>query len=305
MSNQAVSALLRRQHGVASRTQLLACGVAPHQIRRALRVGDWIPVHDGVYRHAVVPRSWEARLLAACLHLDGVASHRSAARLHGLESVRTARIELSVAHGRWRRVDGVILHQSTQMGLVEATHQAAIPCTGLGRTVLDLGAVLPARLVEDVVDETVRRRLLDWDDLYGVLASHSRKGRNGCGPLRAVLDERCGEERVPLSSWSRKVANLLVAHGLPEPRLEYRVLDDAGNLLAQVDLAYPAHHLAIELDSVRWHHNRASFEGDRSRVRRLATAGWQVLPLTWQQYLEEADVFVGQVRHLLSPSRGA
>ncbi|MDG2114669.1 MAG: hypothetical protein P8N02_18925 [Actinomycetota bacterium] len=153
-----------------------------------------------------------------------------------------------------------------------------------------------------MVDQVIRTRRLRWQDLYKVLAVHSRRGRNGCGYLRALLEDRFGEGPVPLSKWSRMVADLLVAHGLPEPRLEYRIVDRNGVLIAQVDLCYPAHRIVIELDSVRYHHSMAGFERDRAPYRRLAAAGWIVLPLTWKQFTEDAETFIREVRAVLNRS---
>ena len=63
--------------------------------------------------------------------------------------------------------------------------------------------------------------------------------------------------------------------------------DDGGQFVAQVDLAYPSRRLAIELDSIRWHHNSESFVNDRRRRNRLQAIGWDVLNFTWQDYSEQ------------------
>ena len=85
------------------------------------------------------------------------------------------------------------------------------------------------------------------------------------------------------------VEDLLVDAGLARPRLEYRICDSGGTLLAQVDLAYPARRVAIELDSVRYHLNRESFVADPRRRNRLALAGWTVLSFTWDDYSNHPD----------------
>ena len=81
------------------------------------------------------------------------------------------------------------------------------------------------------------------------------------------------------------VEDLLVGAGLGRPRLEYRICDRSGAFLAQVDLAYPGHRVAIELDSVRYHLNRESFVSDPRRRNRLTVAGWKVLSFTWDDYI--------------------
>lgn len=64
-----------------------------------------------------------------------------------------------------------------------------------------------------------------------------------------------------MSDFSRMVADLLVGAGLPEPLLEHQFWDDDG-LIQMVDLAYPD-VMAIGLDSLAHHRDRATFIGDR------------------------------------------
>ena len=54
----------------------------------------------------------------------------------------------------------------------------------------------------------------------------------------------------------------------------------------EVDFAWPASRLVIELDSWQYHRTRAAFEADRRRDRRLTAAGWTVLRVTWEDLRE-------------------
>ncbi len=175
------------------------------------------------------------------------------------------------------------------MDLARRTVRKAIPVTGVGRTVLDVAAVVSRRRLDDTIDAVLRDGMLRLWDLYGVLIAHARRGRNGCAALRAALDARLGDNGVPLSRWSRMVADLLVETGLDKPRFEHPVLAADGEFIAQVDLAYPEHSLAIELDSVRWHHNLHNFAHDRQRRNRLLLVGWDVLNFTWDDYSHRPD----------------
>lgn len=55
---------------------------------------------------------------------------------------------------------------------------------------------------------------MSWESLLRVFASHARRGRNGIGPMRALLDARFGDGQIPMSAWSRRVAELLIDEGL-------------------------------------------------------------------------------------------
>lgn len=283
-----VAALVARQHGVVSFDQLAAAGMSKATVYRRVAQGHLVVVHPGVFRHGAHGQSWPGRLLAACLSIDGLASHRSGARLWGAESIRGGIIEVTVDTGTASERPGVVVHRSSQLDLADPMVIDGIPVTGPARTLLDLAAVVPPRLLESAVDDLLRLRHTTWPELHASLLRHSVQGRNGCGRLRALLAERYDDGPVPLSDWSRQAARRLVEHGLPAPALEHRVLDPTnGALVAQVDLAYPAQRVAIELQSKRWHLNHRSFEADPARWNCLTALGWQVYPVTWSFFHQE------------------
>lgn len=295
---------MRRQYGLVSREQALADGLTEGQIKYRLRTGKWATEARGVYRHAAVRPTALSRLLAVCLAHSALASHRSAAALFGVDGYTLDCVEIVVPPGRSLTVHGVTVHESTQMGLARPTERRGVPCTGLPRTVLDLAAVVSRKRLDRTIDAVLRDRQLRPSDLYGVLASHARRGRTGCGALRASLEARLGDDPVPLSEWSRMVQDLLVDAGLGRPRLEYRICRADGSLVAQVDLAYPNRRLAIELDSVQYHLNRESFVSDPRRRNRLMVAGWNVLTFTWDDYINRpADLCLTVAATLDSASR--
>ena len=104
---------------------------------------------------------------------------------------------------------------------------------------------------------------------------------------------------MPLSDWSRMVAELLEGARLPRPTFEYRVKARDGSLVAQVDLACPAERLAIELDSVRWHFNPESFVDDPRRRNETSLAGWTVLTFTWDDYAKRPEALCATVARAL------
>ena len=291
---------MRQQHGLILRSQALDYGMTSAQIERCLRTGRWERVARGVYRHAATEQTQLSRLLTACLAHDALASHTSAAAVHSIDGFSLDRIEVVVAAGRSPSVKGAWLHKSAQMDLARPTVRNAIPVTGVGRTVLDVAGVVSRRQLDDTIDAVLRDGRLRLWDLYDVLVSHARRGRNGCAALRAALDARLGNDRVPLSSWSRMVSDLLVADGLDQPCFEYPIHAADGEFIAQVDLAFPDRPLAIELDSVRWHHNLHSFSHDRQRRNRLLLAGWDVLNFTWDDYSRRPDQLCAAVAAALA-----
>lgn len=291
---------MRDQHGVISFRQALAAGLTRGQIRQAVCSGRWLRVAHGVYRHAAVPSSPRSRLLTACIVHKGLASHASAAAMHGIDGFKLRRLEVSAGRGYRAAMPQVTLHQSTQMHLARPVVRDSIPCTGVARTVLDLAAVLSRKRLDRAIDAVLRDRRLRPSDLHYVLMSHASRGRNGCAALRSALAARFGDDPVPLSEWSRMVAELLVDAGHEYPALEHRIHDASGAFVAQVDLAYPSHRLAIELDSRRWHLNSESFVNDRRRRNQVVLAGWTMLNFTWDDYAQRRVELCAEVSAALA-----
>ena len=287
------------QYGMVSRTQAFSAGMTQHQIRARVRTGKWVRTVPGVYQNAAVPYTPHAGLLAACMAYDALASHRSAAALLGIDGYRLDRVEITVASTGVRRIPRVRLHHSTQMDLTRPVIRDKIRCTGPARTVLDLASVVPRKQLDRTINAVLRAKQLRLSDLWAVLASHTKPGRNGCTALRSALEARCTEGGIPLSDWSRMAADLLVDARLPRPVFEYQIIDKDDSLVAQVDLAYPDERLAIELDSVRWHLNVESFVEDPRRRNATQLAGWTVLSFTWDDYAKHPNDLCAAVARAL------
>lgn len=294
--NPALAAIARRHHGVFTQADALAHGVTVQQLRRAAARGELERVHPGVFRIAGAPRTWHQSLLLGVLAggPSALASHRSAAVLWDLDGSWRGRPEIVAPRHLRARYARVRCHESKDLRLAEPTERDGIPCTGLERTILDLGAVLPLGRVQQAIDDAIRRRLCTWDDLLHTLVMHSRRGRNGVGKLRAILEESYGSV-VPDSRFNRLVYRLLVDSGLAQPQIEHPVLGQRGELLARVDLALPDLKIAIELDGRRYHMSAEAFEADRPRQNRLEVLGWIVLRYTWRTYVDTPWVIVAEV----------
>jgi hypothetical protein len=160
-----------------------------------------------------------------------------------------------------------VVHSSRDLGPPWTSVVDGVPVTTPARLAADLGAVVSFPRYEGAVDEMIARRLLTWDDALEALVVLARRGRNGIGPLRALLVERYGDE-IAGSALERAFHRGLVEQGLPEPLLEYEIHDAAG-FVARVDAAYPEALLAIELDSRLHHLTGHAFEEDRRKRNRL------------------------------------
>jgi hypothetical protein len=201
--------------------------------------------------------------------------------------------------GRAGRV-GVRVHETSDLVLADPVLRSAIPATGLVRTLIDLAGVVPRERLGQAVDDAIRRRLTDWPQLAAVRARHARRGRNGTGRMRELLEERYGTT-IPDSHRGRLVADLLVDAGLPAPEIEYDIRALDGRWLARADLANPPERVAVELDSTRHRLNERAFEADPVRQNRVEVAGWTVLRYTWKAYSQRPQVLCTDVSNALLP----
>lgn len=293
-----ISSLAARQHGVFSRRQALELGATRGQIDRRLRIGRWEVHRPGVLAVVGSGATWHQRVMGCCLAIDAPTTHLASAALWRLGPIYRPRPELSVEHGRRVVVRGAVVHQVKDLHKVQLVARDGIPTTPLTRAVLDVGAVMPVDEFGIFVRRVVREGHTTWDDLYEVVVVHGRRGRDGVGRLRTIVESELG--LVPTDSeFEHLVEQLLLGEGVTPPVRQHRVLDDDGRPVARIDLAYPVARLAIELDGKEHHRDAAAFERDRARQNQLVLLGWTVLRFTWEQLVRTPWLIVEQVRQAL------
>jgi very-short-patch-repair endonuclease len=290
--DQELAALAARQHGVVARHQLLALGLGRGAIDSRLRSGRLHAVHRGVYAvgHRCLSRRgiWLAAVLACG---DGaLLSHQCAAALWGLIDPSPPPIDVTATRGRPGR-EGIRLHRAS-VHLRERSARHGIPTTCVARTLLDMAALTPERLLRRAYKEADRLNLLR----PGALEQVCRRsvGHRGLAAIRRlVMEERGGATRSALE-------DLFVAlcrrHRLAVPAVNTPLLG------FEVDAFWPRQRLVAELDGFAFHRHRAAFERDRARDATLQAAGYRVVRFTHRRLEREPDAVAGELRALLAVS---
>jgi very-short-patch-repair endonuclease len=67
----------------------------------------------------------------------------------------------------------------------------------------------------------------------------------------------------------------------------------------ELDFAFPAERIAIEVDGWAWHSDVERFRHDRRRQNVLVLAGWTVLRFTWHDLTVRPDTVTAQIRAAL------
>lgn len=283
-----------------TRGDALAAGLSHRQIRGRIGRGVWEQLHPGVYRLAGHPVTDVATLVAAVAATSGVASHRSAAAVHGLVDRHPTRPEVTVPVSRGHRREGIRLHRTDDLSPVDVGHVGGVRCTNATRTVIDLGARLSADQLFVLTERAIQRRLVHPERLLGRFVQLARPGRDGIATMRAVLARLDPSLASAESDLESMLLLVLTRAGLPQPVRQHPVTV-AGHRY-RLDAAYPDAQLAIECDGFAWHGTRVAFEADRERQNHLVNAGWRVLRFTWQQIVHQPEWVAATVRDALERS---
>lgn len=258
-----------RRLGLITRRDLHRCGLSDKQIAHLVRGGVLLRAHRAVYRTPGAATSVEHEALAACLAVGphAVASHATAGRLWGLvgrQEDRPPEVTVPRAHRSGQKT--IVVHRSLRLGPRETTRIGLVPVTRVARTLADLSQRLPTDDLEDALDEALRRKLVTPTQLARYAG------------LRPLAEDRSGKG-VPESRLERIAIALLRRFHLPEPVRQHEVRSRGRTF--RIDLAYPDHRVAIELEGRAPHWGRDRWQSDHERRRALEVAGWRVLTFTW------------------------
>lgn len=303
-----VNRVASSQGGHLTRQQLFSAGVHPRTVLRRASAGLLVPVGHRTFRLSSVPRTSPGDVIAACLDHDGVASHWTAAWLHGIVEARSV-IDITVTKGRTLRVTGglanepaVRIHSTTNLPPADVLLLGPIPVTSVARTMLGLAALVPAELGQrrlfDIISATVDRQLASDPWLWWLLTQRRCRGRNGVAALEAVLADRA--RLGPTESWlERELLRVLGDAGVPLPTTQ-RVIRRRGRFAARVDFLYEPNRVVIEALGYAFHRTRAELEADTRRANDLQVLGYDVYQFTTQQIVCSPDSVVSTTRAALA-----
>ena len=290
-----VTELAAAQHGLITTKQVLSAGAGARTLKRDVARGLLDPVRRGVYAVAGAPRSPWQQLMAACLAggPEVVASHRSAAGLHGFPGVLPGAVELTVPEGRPPRLAGVLCHSSAlEAGDVVAA--AGFRATSPARTIVDMAGRTSPYLLSKFVDHCLQRRLCTSNDLRQRLEQLGGRGRPGTARLRRVLVDRTGGDSGLEATWMR----ILSRAGLAPPAVQHQVV--TGSRVLLLDFAWPEQRVGVEVDGWEPHRHRSAWDHDHDKINAYLEVGWQVLFVT--SNTPPRDV-IRQLRSLISRER--
>ena len=271
-----LAAVARTQHGIVTTKQLLAAGLSTSAISKRVRSGRLHRLHQGIYAVGHLGIDERAHWMAAVLACgpDAVLSHGAAAVHWGLLRPLEGPVDVTVpTHGGRERRKGIRLHRCATLGagfqtigsqnrpIPLVTMRERIPVTTVPRTLVDIRATLPPRLV---------RRAVRQAEFLGL----------GIGEIKSDRT-RSELERYFLRLWRRA--------GLRQPEVNVPI----GGMT--VDFLWRQERLVVETDSYATHGGTVAFEDDRERDLRLRLLGYAVHHFSERQLEAEPGAVVEDV----------
>ena len=254
--------MVRRQHGVVARSQLLELGLGSRSIEHRIAKGRLHPLWRGIYAVGRPEVSQEGRWMGAVLACGSVAllSHRSAAALWGIaRGPREGTIDVTA--GSFRRRAGIRVHRRRDLGPGHRREVLGIPVTDPISTLVDLAAGSRDWQVEQAINEADRLELVDPEVLRANVPLLGP--RPGMSRMRKVL----GLDALTDTGLERRFLAIVRASELPLPETQAALKG------YRVDFYWPALGIVVETDG--WRHHRTSGEQatDRRRDQAHMTSG--------------------------------
>ena len=271
-----VEALAEAQLGVLTRAQCLGLGMTAGAIRWMVHSRRWQKVHLGVYATHVGPLDWRARVSAAVLYCGegAVASHQTAARLHGLVDQDPDGIAVLIPANRRVTRPGQI-RLATCVDIAGRTAASGWPSrTTVEDTVLDLAESGDADNAIAWLTKGCQRRRTTTARLAEALDKRTRHRWREL-LVDALSDVTDGVESVLEYRYVRRVER---PHGLPRARRQRVVI--SGGRRRRTDNDYEPYGVVVELDGRLGHEGEGIFR-DRTRDNGTTVSGKVSLRFGW------------------------
>jgi hypothetical protein len=288
--SSSLSQSISQRHGIVTDAQLAADGVERHSRRRLVTAGLLVAVHQGVYRVATSPDTFESRCAAACAaDPTAVISAVAGARLWEFRHVfRTERPTVLVAHDRTPITHGVLLRRTNRLGQDEIVERGdGIRIASPPRVWFDC-----ARDVDDAHFERLTEWVLDRHATVPTLWRQARmltqRGRPGLARVNRVMSQRSDWQRPAGSGLELQVLDALERRGVGPLVRQFPLHLRTGSVI-HPDGADPEIKWAVEVDHVTWHGGRFDAQRDKGRDRNARRIGWQVERVTDQELAEDFD----------------
>jgi very-short-patch-repair endonuclease len=284
-----------------------ASGITTGQMRTLVRSGELVRLRYGVYatKRAVASAEGDpcrghalrAAAVIAAVGRDTVASHHSAAAIHGIDLLDHPRRLVTLTRSPARRgsrirSDGILFH-AAEVPSDHMTKLFGIRVTTVPRTVVDLARTSPFMAAIVTADSALRAGTATKAELEAICGACSQwPGVRQARQVAGFSDRRA--ESV-LESCARVVFHQLK---LEPPQLQMTIRGEG--FLFRVDFCWPQHRTIAEADGLAKYASKDDILAQFRRDRLLRDAGYKVVHFTWRELFDTPAAVVARVRAAFS-----
>lgn len=262
-------------------------------------------IHQHISRAAAQRSLRNDRLFRVWPNIYSTAPPDSAIRLCGLDlrcgepvaiclSTAAAMYGFDAIGGRNLHVLNPVGHQLRNSSGLTVHRRDGVPLTVIGDRMASTPAWTAVEVARELrrpralatLDAALRSQTCQRQDLLDV--SLRQRGRRGIVAVRELIPLANPLAESPMESEAR-----LAMHdgGLPEPVLQYEIIDFDGKLW-RVDFAWPDEMVTVEYDGFDWHSSPADLQRDRQKRAALEEMGWRVLSIVGDDVRRRPTVMV-------------
>jgi hypothetical protein len=290
--------VMARQHGAAATNQVRQ-SLRWRQQRSLVDARIWQQDDQRVVTSRASAQTWHQQVMIATLSTRGVASHATAARLHGFDGFnRCDDVHVTLRYQQRRHLHpGAHVHISRVLNRSDQLLVDGIPTVIIPVCLIQLADQPNDAMIKAL--EGVMRDGISPTWIRQVATRYERPGLAGTRRLVRALDERV-DGVLPRSWFQRMAARLLDDLGIPT--IEEHPIFQGSRLLAELDLAIPDLRIGLECQSWRWHATPRAQQRDAERKRSLRRLGWEIVDLWWSD-LDRIDDIVDTLRVVIAERR--
>jgi predicted transcriptional regulator of viral defense system len=288
---------------VITTAKLEAAGFSDARIRRLVRQGALLRVGRGVYTPAALvgematdPVGEHVLRTAGALAVakpGAVASHHSAATIHGLDLLGRQPPATTLTHrpgsGSGTRRPGVRVHVAA-LPSGHVAVRSGVRVTSVARTVVDLARTSSFQAGVVVADSALRSKKVSKDELRAVVADCARWP--GIRRASLVVEFSDGRSESALESISRVAFR---DHGIPAPELQVPVGGDNG-VVGRADFLWRRYGTIGEADGAIKYADTDRAISQLRRDAALRRAGFQVVHFTWPEIVKTPGQVAASIR---------
>jgi predicted transcriptional regulator of viral defense system len=289
----------RDHNGVIATRELRACGLNSQAIGVRVTRGHLHRVFRGVYavgHDALTPTGFFTAAVLATGDASTLSGHAAAA-YHEMLTWDHRQVEVLVPRSAGRKIDGIRSRHS-KLDARDVWTRDKIRVTSPARTILDIAAAIPFKPLRRLVRQAMAEHKVNVRQLLDVVHRYPR--HRGAANLRAVIANDPAPTRSDLEDLA---LDLLDGAEIARPEVNPTLRLDGRTI--HPDLLFRARHLAIELDSRRWHDDPLTQQDDADKQAILEAHGYRVLRITWWQIVNHPQQTLRRIRAALAASAAA